>query len=92
MTNELPSSFVIRHSSFLMPLPGFRDFYPADCARRNYILAQWRSQARRYGFVEFDGPVLEPMALYEKNPAANSWASSSISWTKASAMWRCGPR
>jgi histidyl-tRNA synthetase len=47
-------------------LPGFRDFYPDDCARRNYILETWRTVARRYGFVEFDGPVLEPMALYEK--------------------------
>jgi histidyl-tRNA synthetase len=47
-------------------LPGFRDFYPADCARRNYLLTQWCEVARRYGFVEFDGPVVEPMALYEK--------------------------
>ena len=47
-------------------LPGFRDFYPEDCARRNYIFATWREVARRYGFVEYDGPVLEPMALYEK--------------------------
>ena len=47
-------------------LPGFRDFYPDDCARRNYILETWRAVARRYGFVEYDGPVLEPMALYEK--------------------------
>lgn len=47
-------------------LPGFRDFYPDDCAGRNYILEMWRTVARRYGFVEFDGPVLEPMALYEK--------------------------
>ena len=47
-------------------LPGFRDFYPEECARRNYILTQWREVARRYGFVEYDGPVLEPMALYEK--------------------------
>jgi histidyl-tRNA synthetase len=47
-------------------LPGFRDFYPDDCARRNYILTKWRETARRYGFVEYDGPVLEPMALYEK--------------------------
>jgi len=50
----------------LQTLPGFRDFYPDDCARRNYILTKWREVARRYGFVEFDGPVLEPMALYEK--------------------------
>jgi histidyl-tRNA synthetase len=47
-------------------LPGFRDFFPEDCARRNYILATWREVARRYGFVEYDGPVIEPMALYEK--------------------------
>ncbi len=47
-------------------LPGFRDFYPAECARRNYILDTWRTVARRYGFVEYDGPVLEPLELYQK--------------------------
>lgn len=47
-------------------LPGFRDFYPADCARRNYVLETWREVARRYGFIEFDGPVVESLALYEK--------------------------
>ncbi len=50
----------------MQSLPGFRDFYPEECARRNYILTKWREVARRYGFVEFDGPVLEPMSLYEK--------------------------
>jgi len=54
-------------SAFPMQLlPGFRDFYPDDCARRNYILAVWREVARRYGFVEYDGPVLEPIDLYKK--------------------------
>ena len=47
-------------------LPGFRDFYPEDCARRNYIVATWREVARRYGFVEFDGPMLESVELYKK--------------------------
>lgn len=47
-------------------LPGFRDFYPEDCARRNYILAVWREVASRYGFVEYDGPMLEPIDLYRK--------------------------
>ena len=47
-------------------LPGFRDFYPEDCARRNYILSVWRNVASRYGFVEYDGPVLEPIELYRK--------------------------
>jgi histidyl-tRNA synthetase len=50
----------------MQPLPGFRDFLPADCARRNYIFAIWREVARRYGFVEWDGPVLEPTDLYTK--------------------------
>jgi histidyl-tRNA synthetase len=47
-------------------LSGFRDFYPEECARRNYILSRWREVARRYGFVEFDGPTVESLALYEK--------------------------
>ena len=47
-------------------LPGFRDFFPEDCARRNYILHTWREVCRRYGFVEYDGPVLETEELYRK--------------------------
>jgi histidyl-tRNA synthetase len=50
----------------MQALPGFRDFLPADCAARNYIFARWREVARRYGFVEWDGPVLEPTELYRK--------------------------
>ena len=47
-------------------LPGFRDFYPEDCALRNYTLSVWREVAARYGFLEYDGPVLEPIDLYKK--------------------------
>ncbi|MEY2480427.1 MAG: histidyl-tRNA synthetase [Verrucomicrobiota bacterium] len=50
----------------MQTLPGFRDFLPADCATRNYIFATWREVARRYGFAEWDGPVLEPTELYKK--------------------------
>jgi len=46
------------------PLPGFRDFYPEDLARRTAIFRAWRSVARRYAFVEYDGPPLEPLDLY----------------------------
>src|SRR3989449_8512400 len=45
-------------------LPGFRDFYPDDLSLRNHIFATWRSVAARYGFVEYDGPPLEPLELY----------------------------
>src|SRR5437764_7576748 len=50
----------------MQPLIGFRDFLPASCAERNYIFAKWREIAGRYGFVEFDGPVLEELDLYKK--------------------------
>ncbi|HUB67277.1 MAG TPA: histidine--tRNA ligase [Candidatus Methylacidiphilales bacterium] len=49
-----------------MALPGFRDFYPNDCAFRNSIFSQWRKVARRYGFIEYDGPPLEPLDLFTK--------------------------
>ena len=51
-------------------LPGFRDFLPDDCAARSYIFSRWREVARRYGFVEWDGPVLEPTDLYRKKSGA----------------------
>ena len=47
-------------------LPGFRDFYPEQLAVRNYLVSVWRDVARRYGFVEYDGPPLEPLELYTK--------------------------
>ena len=47
-------------------LPGFRDFYPDELARRTHIFRAWRAVARRYAFVEYDGPPLEPLELYTK--------------------------
>src|SRR5713101_4657293 len=69
----LPGKWLHRQSqpavarrNLMQALPGFRDFLPNDCAARNYILAHWREVARRYGFVEWDAPVLEPTDLYQK--------------------------
>lgn len=47
-------------------LPGFRDFFPDDLAARSVIFSTWREVARRYGFVEYDGPPLEPLELYTR--------------------------
>ena len=47
-------------------LPGFRDFYPEEFAARAFILRTWRDVARRFGFVEYDGPPLEPLELYTR--------------------------
>ncbi|HEY1793686.1 MAG TPA: histidine--tRNA ligase [Opitutaceae bacterium] len=45
-------------------LPGFRDFYPEDFARRAHIFRIWRQSAAAFGFSEYDAPVLEPLDLY----------------------------
>jgi histidyl-tRNA synthetase len=50
----------------MQPLPGFRDFLPQDWARQNYIFGKWWEVARRYGFVQWEGPELEPTELYTK--------------------------
>src|SRR4051812_15215920 len=46
-------------------LPGFREFYPEDFARRNHIFRLWRQTATTFGFSEYDAPVLEPLDLYK---------------------------
>ena len=46
-------------------LPGFRDFYPDDFARRKHIFDLWRRAAHAFGFAEYDAPVLEPLELYK---------------------------
>ncbi len=54
----------------IRPLNGFRDFYPPAFAERAHIFAVWRRVAARYGFVEYDGPPLEPLELYTKKSGA----------------------
>jgi len=45
-------------------LPGFRDLYPEDFARRSHIFRVWRQTAVAFGFAEYETPVLEPLDLY----------------------------
>ena len=45
-------------------LPGFRDFYPEQLAERAHVTQAWREVARRYAFLEYDGPPLESLDLY----------------------------
>lgn len=47
-------------------LPGFRDFTPRDCAVRNYLFSVWRDIAHRYGFTEYEAPIVESTELYLK--------------------------
>ena len=46
-------------------LPGFREFYPDDLARRAHVFRLWRQTANAFGFLEYDAPILEPLDLYK---------------------------
>jgi histidyl-tRNA synthetase len=50
----------------LNSLPGFRDFFPEEAAKREYIFSRWKETAQKYGFVAYDGPPLESTDLYRK--------------------------
>jgi histidyl-tRNA synthetase len=43
---------------------GFRDFYPPEMASRTWLFGKMRQVSRRFGYEEYEGPTLEPLALY----------------------------
>jgi len=47
------------------PYKGARDFYPEDMLLRNYIFDVWKKVLRSYGYVEYDGPFIENLELFE---------------------------
>jgi histidyl-tRNA synthetase len=46
------------------PPRGTRDFFPEDMRLRNWLFGKWADVARRFGFEQFDAPVLESEALF----------------------------
>jgi histidyl-tRNA synthetase len=46
------------------PYRGARDFYPQDMKIQNYIFDTWRMVCKRYGFEEYNFPILEPFEIF----------------------------
>lgn len=46
------------------PYKGARDFYPPDKRLQKYMFAKWRAVAERFGYEEYDAPILEPLEIY----------------------------
>lgn len=46
------------------PYKGARDFYPEDKRLQKYMFSLWRQAAERFGYEEYDAPILEPLDLY----------------------------
>ncbi|SNW62698.1 Histidine-tRNA synthetase [Orpheovirus IHUMI-LCC2] len=50
----------------LYPPSGTRDFYPDDMQLRNWLFGKWKNVSERYGFRQYDAPVLEHSSLYTR--------------------------
>lgn len=46
------------------PYKGARDFYPEDKRLQKYMFAKLREVAERFGYEEYDAPILEPLEIY----------------------------
>ncbi|MEU4668819.1 histidine--tRNA ligase [Amycolatopsis sp. NPDC023774] len=48
------------------PVKGTRDFVPAEMSVRTQVFGHLYDVLERYGFLRYDGPVLEPAEIYER--------------------------
>jgi histidyl-tRNA synthetase len=46
------------------PYKGARDFYPPDKRLQKYMFGKWREVAERFGYEEYDAPILEPLEIF----------------------------
>lgn len=46
------------------PYKGTRDFYPTDMRFREWMFGKVRQTVKGYGYLEYEGPMLEPFELY----------------------------
>jgi histidyl-tRNA synthetase len=47
------------------PYKGTRDFYPEDKFIQNYMFGVFADVVKRYGYLEYDAPILELSSLYQ---------------------------
>lgn len=46
------------------PYKGARDFYPEDKRKQDYMFSVIRTSVIKFGYEEYDAPLLEPLELY----------------------------
>ncbi len=47
-----------------LPYKGARDFFPEDMAIRTYIFETWKTVCKKYGYQEYDFPIVEPLEIF----------------------------
>ncbi len=51
-------------SAIVRPVKGTRDFYPPQMALRNWLYRHIRTVSEKYGYQEWEAPILETLELY----------------------------
>ena len=51
-------------ASKIQTVKGTREFYPEQMSLRNYLYEKVRAASQAFGYQEYDGPFIEPIALY----------------------------
>ena len=51
-------------TNIIRPVKGTRDFYPPEMARRRWLYDNIRAVSERFGFQEYEAPILETLELY----------------------------
>ncbi len=65
MNKQIQQSKNIKNAKLsTQPYKGARDFYPDDMRIRNYIFDTWKEVCKRYGFEEYDFPIIEPYEIF----------------------------
>ncbi len=48
----------------IRPIKGTRDFYPEDMAFRAWLYGQMKAVSQKFGYQEYEAPILESLELY----------------------------
>jgi histidyl-tRNA synthetase len=48
----------------IRPIKGTRDFYPEDMAFRTWLYDQMKAASQKFGYQEYEAPILETLELY----------------------------
>lgn len=63
-TRTAPEHAAMADKLSTQPYKGTRDFYPEDMRLRRWFFGQLRQVVESFGYLEYDGPMLEPFELY----------------------------
>lgn len=63
------------------PYKGARDFYPEDKRLQKWMFVKWREVVERFGYEEYDAPILESTELYATKTSEEIVSEQTYSFT-----------